>query len=364
MLRPFPAALAAVSLFSWSACGGDAEAAVTAGPAAVSTPAGTRTVTGPYAHDNLQVWLVHGPGAPEPGRPTIPLAEALQAGLVVVHETGDVNELAIENVGKDAAVFVQAGDIVQGGKQDRTIGVDLCLLPQSGRVPLPSFCVEHGRWSARGALTRVADAPGVQVIDLNTFGAEGARFAKADNNIATNAMKKAVLLAADQSAVWTEVENVQRAFSANIAGGGAVDASSPTSLELTLNTTAVQTAVTGYVSALQDVVDKHAGAVGCVVAIGGRLDSADVYGSRALFVQLWPKLLRGAAAAALAQKDAKTAAVPTLAQVAAFLAEPDGEPSARDVHGNVRMTVGATAHGHVVESRAGSDLLHRSWLAR
>ena len=64
-------------------------------------------------------------------------------------ETGNVNSLAIENLG-DQAVFVQAGDIVKGGQQDRTLTVSLLLPPKSGRVPIASFCVEHGRWSARG----------------------------------------------------------------------------------------------------------------------------------------------------------------------------------------------------------------------
>ena len=47
-------------------------------------------------------------------------------------------------------VFIQAGDIVKGGKQDRVLTVSFLLPPNSGRVPIASFCVEQGRWSARG----------------------------------------------------------------------------------------------------------------------------------------------------------------------------------------------------------------------
>ena len=78
------------------------------------------------------------------------LEEALRNGKVQVRETGNVNSLEIENLG-DQPVFVQAGDIVKGGKQDRTLTVSLLLPPKSGRMPIASFCVEHGRWSPRAA---------------------------------------------------------------------------------------------------------------------------------------------------------------------------------------------------------------------
>ena len=55
----------------------------------------------------------------------------------------------MENTGKDE-VFVQAGDIVKGGQQDRVLSVDLLLPPRSGAVSIAAFCVEHGRWTARG----------------------------------------------------------------------------------------------------------------------------------------------------------------------------------------------------------------------
>ena len=77
------------------------------------------------------------------------LQEALAKGQVQVVETGRVNELQIENTGGEQ-VFIQAGDIVKGGKQDRVLTVSLLLPAKSGSVPIASFCVEQGRWSARG----------------------------------------------------------------------------------------------------------------------------------------------------------------------------------------------------------------------
>src|SRR6476646_1233987 len=104
-------------------------------------------VSGPVIHDNLAIYLVHGKSAAGP----VPLTldEALARRTVKVHETGNVNELQIENLGAEH-VFVQSGDIVKGGQQDRVLTVSLLLPPTSGRIPIASFCVEQGRWTARG----------------------------------------------------------------------------------------------------------------------------------------------------------------------------------------------------------------------
>jgi hypothetical protein len=104
-------------------------------------------ISGPHVHDNLAVYFVHGVSAG--GAIPLTLQEALAKGSVQVVETGQVNELQIENTGSEE-VFIQAGDIVKGGKQDRVLTVSFVLPPKSGRVPIASFCVEQGRWSARG----------------------------------------------------------------------------------------------------------------------------------------------------------------------------------------------------------------------
>src|SRR6185436_19044199 len=81
-------------------------------------------ISGPYVHENLAVYFVHGASAPGPVPLT--LQEALAKGSVQVIETGRVNELEIENTGAEQ-VFIQAGDIVKGGKQDRVLTVSFML---------------------------------------------------------------------------------------------------------------------------------------------------------------------------------------------------------------------------------------------
>ena len=105
-------------------------------------------ISGPYTHDNLSLYLVHGPNRAQ--HKLITLDEAIMQHKVMVYETGNVNQLAIENVSEDTEVYVQSGDIVKGGRQDRTLKNDMILPTKSGKVALDAFCVEHGRWTSRG----------------------------------------------------------------------------------------------------------------------------------------------------------------------------------------------------------------------
>src|SRR6478609_6809618 len=102
----------------------------------------------PVVHENLAIYFIHGQsrGGPIP----LTLQEALAKKVIEVREIGQVNELEVENTGAEE-VFIQAGDIVKGGQQDRVLSVSLVLPPHSGATSIPSFCVESGRWSARGS---------------------------------------------------------------------------------------------------------------------------------------------------------------------------------------------------------------------
>ena len=105
-------------------------------------------LSGPYEFENLSIFLIHGPDSPD-RRLYTPLQDAMARQIVIVHETSNVNELAIENVSATDEVFVQAGDIVKGGRQDRVLSVDLILPAKSGPVPISAFCVEQYRCQVR-----------------------------------------------------------------------------------------------------------------------------------------------------------------------------------------------------------------------
>src|SRR5580700_9830170 len=104
-------------------------------------------LSGPFTHDNLTIFLIH--GADKSAKHLLTREEAIDQRKVVVYETRNVNELAVENLSNED-VFIESGDIVKGGAQDRTLKDDLILPTKSGRVNISAFCVEHGRWSPRG----------------------------------------------------------------------------------------------------------------------------------------------------------------------------------------------------------------------
>ncbi len=111
-------------------------AALTASAAALAMafPSGARAeegpvISGPFSHDNLSIYFIHGKSAPGPAPLT--LQEALAKESVRVAETGSVNELKIENLG-DEDVYIQSGDIVKGGRQDRVLTASFILPKKSG----------------------------------------------------------------------------------------------------------------------------------------------------------------------------------------------------------------------------------------
>ena len=69
---------------------------------------------------------------------------------IPVHDSAQVNQLVLVNNSKRPLLLL-AGEIVTGGKQDRVIGKDRLVPPQSEPVDLGVFCVEPGRWVAKSA---------------------------------------------------------------------------------------------------------------------------------------------------------------------------------------------------------------------
>ena len=152
--------------------------------------------SGPYTHENLTVFLVHGKDLTN--KTFLTLQEALEQKKVRVYETKDVNELAIRNLSNED-VYVQAGDIVRGGAQDRMISVDFIVPPNSGRMPIAAFCVESGRWNKRG-------------------NEEAASFSSSENAVALKELKLAAKRENSQQAVWQNVSLAQEKLSRNVGG--------------------------------------------------------------------------------------------------------------------------------------------------
>jgi len=75
-------------------------------------------------------------------------------------EDEDVNNLMISNRA-DKPVFLLAGEVILGGKQDRIIGANT-VIPARTQLAVPVFCVEHGRWDDSSKGFRAAKGPARQ----------------------------------------------------------------------------------------------------------------------------------------------------------------------------------------------------------
>ncbi|MDQ1637970.1 MAG: hypothetical protein QOF62_1309 [Pyrinomonadaceae bacterium] len=282
------------------------------------TKANDYRLSGPYTHKNLSIFLIHSKTTTTKTRSFLTLQEALEQRKVVVYETQSVNELAIENLSNED-VYVQSGDIVKGGKQDRMMALDFIVPPKSGRMPIAAFCVEHGRWSGRGN-----ERAGV--------------FSSSADAVVTREIKLAAKSSNSQGAVWENVRLAQDQLSRNL--GTRVNSNvSASSLQLAVENTRVQATADSYIKALGNIVNRNDDVIGYVFAINGNVNSADVYSSNALFRKLWPKLLKANTVEAIAQLQKETFKPASTDRAKAFLTEAEKpQPSAeKDVTTRVKV---------------------------
>jgi hypothetical protein len=290
------------------------------------------------------------------------LAEALAEKTIEVREIGQVNEVQVENTGSEE-IFIQAGDIVKGGQQDRVLSVSLLLKPHSGPLAIASFCVEQGRWSARGS------------EDVRKFSSANAslpsRAAKVE--MAGTALPQidgadAPAVGQRQREIWKRVSEIQGKLASNL-GAPVAAPPSRTSLQLALENGGLERAQEEYLKALQPLGEKDDDIVGYVFAVNGKLNSADIYPSNGLFRKMWPKLLRASATEALSERNGAAEPAPPATEASGFLASPRVAPG-------VQRNVGAAANIEMRESAKtlfmeakpaaapASTWVHRSYLAR
>ena len=279
-------------------------------------------LTGPYTHDNLAIYLIHRDGVDDAPVP-LTLEEAMQRGEVKVLETGNVEELVVRNLGK-REVFIQAGDIVKGGKQDRVLTVSMILPPKSGDIPIGAFCVEHGRWARRGQEMATEFSESTERVPSKALSLAIAERLRremeplAERTERPNEGRQQPEGESLQRRVWDSVRETQVLLERSV-GSSAADERSPSSLQLSLESKALASALEDHAATLGKLPRQHAGAVGYVFAINGRINSGDEFSSAGLFRKLWPRQLKAASTQAIAGQDMPVRDQPTLAEVAGLI---------------------------------------------
>jgi len=195
------------------------------------------------------------------------LESALRRGDLVVREYGggSVPTVEMENHGS-TPVFLLAGEIVLGGKQDRVIREDTVIGAHSV-VQVSVYCVEQGRWAS----------------SAKAFGA-------APHAIADRDLRSKASAGAGQDEIWSHVakESEARGVRSPTSSYGDVTASPEMSRRLD-----------EYVSRCPRPSPWRGRAVGAVFLSGGEVLGVDLFGDPGLLSSLWPKLVRSYASQAM-----------------------------------------------------------------
>jgi hypothetical protein len=235
--------------------------------------------TDPIQHENLTIQFLLGPSVPPD---YLTLAEGCQLNIVEILETGTVGRLSVHNRSPKKPLFIQLGELLKGGLQDRTIATDLVLDPGEQYNGLSVYCVEQARWSKR----RQEDHK---------------KFVPTQDFVATKPLRSSLERREDQSAVWAAVASAKHKMARQMPGylGSKV---SPSSLQLSLEDAVLQKNVQQWFRAISGQVRLDIKTVGCVLTINDRLEKIEWYGHSRLFRRLWTGLLRAAILEALLER--------------------------------------------------------------
>jgi hypothetical protein len=265
-------------------------------------------------HENLSVYILEDPKA-KARADFITLEEGLRLGQVRVSEQqiAQVKELVIENASKFLC-YVQAGDIVKGGHQDRALAADLIVPPHSGKIPVPSFCVEPGRWGT----------------------GMGGGFGTTTGQVVGARLRMAIQKEKNQQKVWDAVAAAKE----NLVNANSLRESTSTSLNEQLLDRTIQNRLAAFSKALGKAIDKKDHAVGLLTAVNGKLSTSDIYADPALFRKLYPRLLAAAALEAMSLPSEAVAA-PAALDASKLLAAADKAKPTSPATASIRESSGA-----------------------
>jgi hypothetical protein len=258
--------------------------------------------------------------------------QAVQQEAIVQSDGAEVNKvLVINNSGKTLVLI--AGEIILGGKQDRIVGHDCIVASTNTPMPIDVFCVEHGRWqdtTSRGSRSVATGSAG----NPPPMPPPPPAFAPADEVMAAPQVRANAQAKKSQSEVWSEVaEKVTKNHVSTSTG----------TLNSVYGDKRVSTKLTAYQNAIKTRFNDKT-IVGAIVAINGKVVSADVFASPQLFQAYQAKLLKSYALEAIsADKSAHQEVKASDAET--FLSRSDGSESAVEKDGVYRLA----------EKQSGSD---------
>jgi hypothetical protein len=187
------------------------------------------------------------------------LDQAMTSGQLVITENKRARVRSLTATNKsDKPVFIMAGEMIVGARQDRMVGKDI-LIPPRTTLDIPVYCVEKRRWRhvSRKFSTMVQAAP--------------------------QKVRSLAYARASQGRVWEDVDRVNRRVGA---------APRTAALQAAYQDPKVKAKIKQYQGRLGLLPRKYPHQVGVVIAVKGRFLAADIFGNPALFARMWPKLVK------------------------------------------------------------------------
>jgi len=140
-------------------------------------------------------------------------------------------------------------------------------------------------------------------------------------------------------------------------------------MQLTLENKKVKAATKEYEKELVGILKGKKDVIGCVVAINGELNSADIYHSNNLFRKLWPKLLKSVSVEAVAEKtDDSVGKDPTEKQIRAWMQKTESSRATdKQINRRISMRTRESSNGVLFETRDKKNRgqwIHRNYLAK
>ena len=195
------------------------------------------------------------------------LDQALHRGELAIREMGEgrVSRLEVRN---DATrpVFLMAGELILGGKQNRMVRDDVLLSRRSGWREIAVYCGEQHRWRESGLF-------------------------KSGGTLSAPALRKMASSGVGQDRIWGEIGSQLKAAEVE---------SETANYQQFFESPERRRRLASCVERLRPLPCPRT--VGCVVVRGHRIVGCDLFGDPELFAALWPKLCRSYGAEVMASR--------------------------------------------------------------
>jgi len=186
------------------------------------------------------------------------LKKAITSGKIEISDSGTVNTIIATN-NSTVNVYIIAGEVVKGGKQDRLVAEDVVIAPGE-KKKIPAFCVERNRWQ--------------QKESGNSF--------KGYSNVSSKKVRQAALIDKDQQKVWANVAEATQKNQASSSTG--------TYAELEKSETYIKE-LNSYLEVFKNKFINDASIVGVIALSGDKIIGCDIFATHDLFKNSYPGLL-------------------------------------------------------------------------